>query len=108
MEYIINIVSLWIFQGPRNNILGFQDDKIEHLIYDMGLLIPNSKFLGRLRPKEEYLRCSRRQQFRSSPISLSILVGNNERYHYYRVIVKYSNFTRSSVEHYNEDTPITI
>ena len=32
-----------------------QDNKIEHIIYDMGSLIPNGKSLGRLRLKKQYL-----------------------------------------------------
>lgn len=89
------------------NILGFQDDKKEQIIYDIDLLTPNGKFLGKLRLKKQYLGRSKQQQFWSSPISSSVLLSNNEKYHYYWVIVKYSNFTRSSIEYYDEDTPIT-
>ena len=51
------------FPMLRINILGFQDNKVEHLIHDMELLTPNSKFLGKLRPKKQYFGCFKQQQF---------------------------------------------
>lgn len=81
---------------------------MEHIIYNIDLFISNSKSLDKLRPKKQYFGRLRRQQFRLNPIKPSILLSNNEKYYYYRIIVKHSNFTRSSIEHYDEDTPITI
>ena len=34
------------------NILDFQEDKIEHIIYKIDLLTPNRKFLSKLRHKK--------------------------------------------------------
>lgn len=65
--------------------MGIQDDKIEHIIHDIGSFTPNGKSLSRLRPKKQYLECSKWQQFWSSPISPSVLPSNNEKHHYHWV-----------------------
>ena len=36
------------------NILSFHTNKIKYIIHDIGPLIPNSKFLGRLKLKKQY------------------------------------------------------